>query len=83
MIIFSSYKRNNVLKTLKIQTKSNVNVLKGLIGVASAGSDCLVIAIADRNNTSLKVEHGLMKSRLTAVAGYIQDTFSQLNVPTL
>jgi len=55
----------------------------GLIGVASAGSDCLVIAIADQHNSSIKVEHGLMKARLTAVAGYIQDTFSQLNAAPL
>lgn len=70
---------------------SNITILSclllememGLIGVASAGPDCLVIAIADLNQISQKVEHGLMKARLLAVAGYIRDSFSQLNVDPL
>ena len=51
--------------------------------MASAGPDCLVIAIAQQDPGLQKVEHGLMKARLTAVAGYIRDAFSQLNVPPL
>lgn len=60
----------------------NLICFQGLIGVASAGPDCLVIAIADQNQISQKVEHGMMKARLMAVAGYIREAFSQLNAVT-
>ena len=46
---------------------------KGLVGVASAGSDCYVVALAEP-----KVEHGMLKARLTVLAAYVQEALSQL-----
>uniref|UniRef100_A0A7S2EBN6 Roadblock/LAMTOR2 domain-containing protein n=1 Tax=Trieres chinensis TaxID=1514140 RepID=A0A7S2EBN6_TRICV len=45
----------------------------GLVGVASAGSDCYVVALAEP-----KVEHGMLKARLTVLAAHVQEALSQL-----
>jgi predicted regulator of Ras-like GTPase activity (Roadblock/LC7/MglB family) len=49
---------------------------QGTVGVASAGPDCFVIAIATTN-----VAPGLLKARLTACAGYVQEAFTPLVEP--
>uniref|UniRef100_A0A7R9Z5Z8 Roadblock/LAMTOR2 domain-containing protein n=1 Tax=Pseudictyota dubia TaxID=2749911 RepID=A0A7R9Z5Z8_9STRA len=45
----------------------------GLVGVASAGSDCHVVALAEP-----KVEHGMLKARLTVLATHVQEALSHL-----
>mmetsp|Transcript_21079 Transcript_21079/g.61282 ORF Transcript_21079/g.61282 Transcript_21079/m.61282 type:complete len:181 (-) Transcript_21079:409-951(-) len=45
----------------------------GLVGVASAGSDCYVVALAEP-----KMEHGILKARLTVIAAHVQEALSQL-----
>jgi len=46
----------------------------GLIGVASTGYECLVIAVA-----KLDVPQGFLKKKLTTLAEHIRESFSQLN----
>mmetsp|Transcript_9797 Transcript_9797/g.13805 ORF Transcript_9797/g.13805 Transcript_9797/m.13805 type:complete len:144 (-) Transcript_9797:142-573(-) len=48
----------------------------GLVAVSSAGSDCLVIALADPN-----APHGMLKARLTALASHVQEALSPLTEP--
>ena len=47
---------------------------KGLVGVANAGPECFVVAIATNKNT----EMGLLKSRLMALAGYVRESLTLL-----
>lgn len=46
---------------------------EGLIGVASAGSECFVVAFADKSAAP-----GILKARLTACASHVQEAFSPL-----
>lgn len=43
---------------------------QGTIGVASAGPDCFVVALAEQT-----VAPGLLKSRVLACAAHVQDSF--------
>mmetsp|Transcript_6396 Transcript_6396/g.9052 ORF Transcript_6396/g.9052 Transcript_6396/m.9052 type:complete len:145 (-) Transcript_6396:208-642(-) len=48
----------------------------GLVAVSSAGSDCLVIALADST-----AHHGMLKARLTALSSHVQEALSPLTEP--
>ena len=54
-----------------------VELSKGIIGVASAGPDCFVTAFADPT-----VPTGMLKARLTACAAHVQEAFTPLTEPT-
>mmetsp|Transcript_45662 Transcript_45662/g.55404 ORF Transcript_45662/g.55404 Transcript_45662/m.55404 type:complete len:157 (+) Transcript_45662:156-626(+) len=49
---------------------------KGIVGVANAGSDCYVVVVAESD-----VKYGLLKARVTALAEYVREAFSKLAEP--
>ena len=60
----------------KITTISqSIHVIsKGVVGVASAGSGCYVIALAD-----IDVQHGALAGRLKSLGSHVREALSQLD----
>ena len=52
----------------------DIDIQKGVVGVASAGPDFYVIALADSS-----VQHGALVGRLRTLGSHVKESLSQLD----